>query len=332
MNQNLHHKLLVDFANDLGCNIDDIIDLSSNTNFVKPNISFDFNCLDTNSYENLLQKISTLYNINSNNFTIFNNKNLAISSLFDYFKKDYCTIYSPSNTIYKKISKMYNYEYDNINIFTQMNRAVKENSLIIFTNPNSINGRYYNIDTYLEAWDKLGCTVIIDETYLNFTRYDSVIKYVNKYKNLYILKSFDKFYSYGNIKQTLLISNEVNITLLNEKIEPFNTDILGINFINKLLDDNIFNKTANAINIKNYYLLEQVLKNSSIVEKIYPSDVNFILVQLNIEFSILQKHLKKYKILIKDCSHIDFLDKYHIRISVKTDSDILALKQALKSL
>jgi threonine-phosphate decarboxylase len=323
------------FAKQLSCEESDIIDLSSNINFLKPQVNFDLNDINISTYPTytkLYQAIANNYNTNIENIELYNGGSSAIFELFNNLKLNHCTIYSPAYLEYKKAAITYNYEYDLINRFTNITRAVKENSLVIFVNPSTPDGKYYDIEEYLEAWHKLGCTILIDESFLDFTNYKSVLKYVNKYKRLYILKSMTKYYSCAGIRCGVIISNSTNIQKLRHTTAQWKLSVLDSHFIINALKDDLFKKTSKAINIKNHQYLYKVLYNFKYTQEIYHSDANFYLIKLkNTNVQLLQKHLKKYKIMIRDCSNFDFLDYSYARIAVKDVNSIYALKDALDS-
>ena len=335
MNNFSHGGNIEHFAKQLSCEESDIIDLSSNINFLKPQVNFDLNDINISTYPTytkLYQAIANNYNTNIENIELYNGGSSAIFELFNNLKLNHCTIYSPAYLEYKKAAITYNYEYDLINRFTNITRAVKENSLVVFVNPSTPDGKYYDIEEYLEAWDKLGCTILIDESFLDFTNYKSVLKYVNKYKKLYILKSMTKYYSCAGIRCGVIISNSTNIQKLRQTTAQWKLSVLDSHFIINALKDDLFKKTSKAINIKNHQYLYKVLYNFKYTQEIYHSDANFYLIKLkNTNVQLLQKHLKKYKIMIRDCSNFDFLDYSYARIAVKDVNSIYALKDALDS-
>jgi len=335
MNDFSHGGNVEQFAKQLSCEESDIIDLSSNINFLKPQVNFDLNDINISTYPTytkLYQAIANNYNTNIENIELYNGGSSAIFELFNNLKLNHCTIYSPAYLEYKKAAITYNYEYDLINRFTNITRAVKENSLVVFVNPSTPDGKYYDIEEYLEAWDKLGCTILIDESFLDFTNYKSVLKYVNKYKKLYILKSMTKYYSCAGIRCGVIISNSTNIQKLRQTTAQWKLSVLDSHFIINALKDDLFKKTSKAINIKNHQYLYKVLYNFKYTQEIYHSDANFYLIKLkNTNVQLLQKHLKKYKIMIRDCSNFDFLDYSYARIAVKDVNSIYALKDALDS-
>jgi len=324
------------FAKELGCKVDDIIDLSSNINFVKPNIQINFDSLELSSYptyDKITQKLATHYKIDTNQLELFNGASSAIFSLFNHLKLDYCTIYAPAYLEYKKACEIYNYKCDNINRFTNIDRGVKENSLVVFVNPSTPDGKYYDIEPFLKAWDKLNCTILIDESFLEFTNFPSATQYITKYKKLYILKSMTKFYSCAGVRIGTVISSSSNIVNIKNKEPMWKLSYFDTIYLQKALEDKIFLKTAKAINIKNHILLKQVLEKSNLFDTIYSSDANFILAKLKkIDATTLQKYLKKYKIMIRDCSNFDYLDEKYIRIAVKSENSIKLLQKALENL
>ena len=324
------------FAKELGCKVEDVIDLSSNINFLKPSINIDFNSIDISSYptyDKLYKQIATRYNTNIENIELFNGGSSAIFTLFNHLNLNHCTVYSPAYLEYKKAAKIYNYTFDSINRFTNITRAVQENSLVVFVNPSTPDGKYYDIEEFLVAWDKLNCTILIDESFLDFTNFPSAVKYISKYKNLYVLKSMTKFYACAGVRCGTVISSSKNIQKLKQNEPMWKLSHFDSTYLQEALKDKVFLKTSKAINIKNHLLLKKVLEEANIVQKVYSSDVNFFLVKINYKnATILQEHLKKYKILIRNCSNFDGLDDTFIRIAVKNESFINVLKKALYSI
>lgn len=331
-----HGGNIEEFAKELSCKVEDIIDLSSNINFIKPEIKLDFNTLDISaypSYENLYKAIAKNYKIKSENLELFNGGSSAIFTLFRFLDLKYCTIYSPAYLEYKKAALTYAYDLRLINRFENMNLPVKENSLVIFVNPSTPDGTLYDIEKMLDYWMEKHCTVLIDESFLDFCEGKSALEFIEKYENLYILKSMTKFYSSAGIRVGAIVSNKNNIEKL-QRFEPmWKLSTFDSHYLQEALKDFSFKKISKSINIKNRIVLENILKNSPLVEAVYESKANYILVKLkNISASQLQEKLKKYKIMIRDCSNFDFLDSSYVRIAVKSNEANVKLKEALESL
>ncbi len=61
----------------------------------------------------------------------------------------------------------------------------------------------------MEHWIKQNCTILIDESFLDFTKKRISFKILKKnYEKLYILKSMTKFYSSAGIRIGTIISSK----------------------------------------------------------------------------------------------------------------------------
>ena len=331
-----HGGQIEKFAFDLGCSVSEIIDLSSNINFVKPQININFNTLDISSYptyDRLYEKIASNYGVQTSQIELFNGGSSAIFTLFRHLALQTCTIYSPAYLEYKKAALNFGYELNTINRFENINKNVKENSLVIFVNPSTPDGKYYDLEELMQTWIEKSCTVLIDESFLDFCDKPSAIKYLETYDKLYILKSMTKFYSSAGIRVGTIVSTKENIEKL-KRFEPmWKLSQFDSNYLQAALDDKLFKNISKAINIKNKIELENILKNSTLVEEIFESSANYLLIKLkNLSAKEFQEKLRPYKIMVRDCSNFDYLDSRFVRIAVKATFANETLQKALNEI
>lgn len=333
MNTFFHGGGVEHFAKTINCDSSEVIDFSLNINFVKPQINIDFNTLELTSYPNfekLYESIAKLYGIKKGEIELFNGRSSAIFSLFRTLDLKECVIYSPAPLEYKKASTTFGYKTTIINRFFDINEPIEENSLVIFSNPSSPDGNYYNLETLFPLWTKANATIIIDESFLDFTNEKSAIEFLKCYPKLYIVKSMSEFYGNAGIRIGLIISNKMAISNLKRNEPLWKISYYDSYFLLEALKDKSFKKIAKALNAKNNLLLEQILTNSNLFQTIFPSNGNFILGKLkNSKASILQNYLSKYKIFIKNCSNFDGLDDSYVRFAVKNTKDLETLEKAL---
>lgn len=324
------------FAKELGCGIEEVTDLSSNINFVKPHINLDFNTLNIASYptyDELYRVIAKNYGIKKEQMELFNGGSSAIFTLFSHLALKKCTIYSPAYLEYKKASKLFGYELELINRFNHLQSDVSKNSLVIFVNPSTPDGSFYEIENFLAYWKAQNGTVLVDESFLDFTNEKSATRFLDQYDNLYILKSMTKFYSSAGIRVGTLVSSEKNIQALQKKEPMWKLSQFDSHYLQEALKDKNFKKIAKAINAKNNVWVEQMLKESKFFKKVLPSCANYFLVQLQtLNAKEFQEKLKPYKIMVRSCENFDFLDDSYVRIAVKSQKDMECLKKALESI
>lgn len=321
------------FAKKLFCKNKEIIDLSSNINFLRPKIKLDFNKLDISAYpnyENLYKIIAKNYSVKASEIELFNGGSSAIFTLFKYFNLKKCVIYSPAYLEYKKAAQVYKYKTKLINRFEELNETVPKGSLVIFVNPSTPDGSFYKLDTLIKTWIKKEVTILIDESFLDFTKNSSAIKYLKRYDKLYILKSMTKFYSSAGIRVGTIVSSKKNIKALKKEEPNWKLSQFDSTYLQEALKDKEFKDKSFKKNSENRKLLTTLLKKYSFIKKVYKSCGNYVLIELkNMTAVKLQEELEKDKIMIRDCSNFDFLSKYHVRIAVKSKKYIKLLKIAL---
>jgi len=326
------------FAKACGCSVAEVVDLSSNINFMKPTIATDFNALDIAPYPNydaLYEAVASHYTVKVEEMELFNGGSSAIFSLFQHIKgalanAPYVTIYSPAYLEYKKAAKLFGYEIRIVDRFNHFDEEVKENSLIIFVNPSTPDGMYYDIEPLLQKWQEKNCTVLIDESFIEFTSHTSITQYLQQYPNLYILKSMTKFFGAAGIRVGTLISQAKNIKALRTKEPLWKLSAFDAIYIQEVLKDKTFKERSDIANEESKNYLLKILNNSKYIKTIYPSEANYILVELkDITAKKLQEKLLPHKVMIRSCENFDGLGVYHVRIAVKSIDDLKKLKEAL---
>jgi len=336
VNQYSHGGDVESFAQQLACDVNEVIDLSSNINFIKPQINVNFNELDISaypSYKKLYETIASNYKVETNEFELFNGGSTAIFSLFRHLNLKHCTLYSPAYLEYKKAAGLFSYKISHINRLNILEQIVEKNSFVIFVNPSTPDGQLYDINILMEYWMSQNCTILVDESFLDFTNGESMIKYIKKYDKLYILKSMTKFYSSAGIRVGALLSSENNMSALKKNEPMWKLSHFDSTYLQEALKDKSFRSIAKSINAKNSIFLDRILRESSLFAKVFDSNANFILAQLkNMTAVQFQEKLLPYKILIRDCSNFDFLDNSYVRIAVKSEKNLKQLQLALISI
>ncbi|OSS43173.1 L-threonine 3-O-phosphate decarboxylase [Desulfurella amilsii] len=320
MNRLIHGGNIYSFARKLHLKPSDIIDFSSNINFVTPKVKLNIDVCpypDPN-YSRLKKAIAKKFNISASLIQLFNGASDAIFNILQRYKN--AVLYAPIYLEYKRAQRIHM-----INRFENIYELPKKDALVVFANPATPDGTYYNLDDLFEIWYKQNNTVLIDESFLDFCSKKSAIDYIAQYDKLIILKSFSKFYACAGVRVGCTIS----------KIK-FDTPIWNIssfdeNYILQALNDSKFSLKSTQVNEKNKKMLCEILKESNLFTTIFESCANFYLAKLkNLTAFSLQRKLSEFGILIRNCSNFDFLDESFVRFAVKSKKDLKILKKTLK--
>ncbi len=322
------------FAAHCGCKPEEVIDLSSNINFIAPAVDFCGVSLNAYpKYDELTEALGSHYGVRSEELELFNGGSSAIFALLRFLDNAICTIYSPAYLEYKKGALLHGKKVCLIDRFSATDAEVEENSLVIFVNPSTPDGRYYRIDDLMERWMEKNCTILIDESFLEFCGADSATRYLQTYDKLYVLKSQTKFYGCAGVRVGIVLSNASNIASLREKEPLWKISALDSHFLITALKDEPFRIRSHALNAEAKTYLKTILDHSPLFEEVLDSDANFFLVRFaQMNAKAFQEQLIPYRIMVRDCSNFDFLDEAYVRIAVK-DIDVLKyFEEALCSL
>jgi threonine-phosphate decarboxylase len=141
-----------------------------------------------------------------------------------------------------------------------------------------------------------------------------------------------KFHGAAGIRIGMLISNNINIGEIQRYEPAWKISTFDANMIRAALGDHTLPARTHAATKANREILISLLKKASCVESVFPGCSNYLLVKLRgIDAYELQKRLTPYRILIRNCENFDGLDRYHIRLAIKSEESIRILQKALNA-
>ena len=221
----------------------------------------------------------------------------------------------------------------NLNLFIL---KIPKNGCIFICNPNNPTGKLLPKDHLLQIIKKakkLSTLVFVDECFIEMVpeSNESVISYVNKYNNLFVLRSLTKSFALPGIRIGYAIGTNSMIKIL-EKIKiPWSVNSMAQDAANAALKNKSHIVKTNLI-IKNEldYLVNKI--NSLDGFHCDYSSTNFILIKTKNDSTKLQKQLLAQKILIRDCRNFRGLNNHYIRVAVKSHKDNLKLVRALEQM
>jgi len=332
----MHGGNIFEFAKSCGCKEKDVIDFSSNINPRTPAYSFK----DVNispyaepTYEALHEKLASVYKLESSQIALYNGASSAIFSLFEMLKPKISYLYAPLYGEYERAASLYSKEIELSNRFDDIYELPPKKSLVVFVNPSTPDGRYYDLKKLFRIWKIQKCRVLIDESFLPFSSKKSIRKLISKNKNLYVVQSLSKIYGSAGIRIGALFSHEKNIGVLKKRQVAWGLSSLDVSFMLGALSDEKHLKKSSRWMDKRKTQLEKILHDSGLFSKIYDSSANFILVKLSsLDAQTLQQKLMPHRILIRDCTSFDFLDSSYVRFALKDKHSHKKLKKALNAL
>ncbi|MBM3445136.1 MAG: histidinol-phosphate transaminase [Bacteroidetes bacterium] len=212
----------------------------------------------------------------------------------------------------------------------QLEQSIQPNTKIIWIcSPNNPTGNSMDrqsIEMILNNFDGL---VVIDEAYINFSRQKSFVADLNDYPNLVVMQTLSKAWGLAGLRMGMAFASSEIIQYMNKVKPPYNISEPVQELALKALDEiGQVNDMIKAI-VDMRAALEKDLMNIETVEKIYPSDANFLLVKFQ-DAKALYEYLLDREIVVRDRSNVQRCEDC-LRITVGTEKENKALIETLKS-
>ena len=329
----LHGANIYKYAKHIGAKPEEIIDFSSNINLYQPKVEFTLSSERVAPYADSHYKefrtfLAEKYTLKKSQIALFNGATSAIYALFSSLKRKDVFLYAPLYGEYEKAILATKKNLYKINRIQDETQIPTEDSVVVFVNPSTPEGTYYeNIRELLQKWIELECTIIIDESFLEFEELESMRQEINNYKRLYIIQSFSKFYSCAGVRVGAIFSNKKNIKKLHAPL--WNISTLDISFLQQRLADEEFAQKSRELHKIQKAELTKILTNSKHFSEVVESDTNFILALTENGEELFDKLLEQ-KILVRKCASFEYLSNNWLRFAVKDAEANKALKIALE--
>jgi histidinol-phosphate aminotransferase len=208
--------------------------------------------------------------------------------------------------------------------------SINQSTKIVFLcSPNNPSGNILDaarIETILNTFDGL---VVIDEAYIDFASSRSFIQRLNEWPNLVVLQTFSKAWGLAALRCGMAFASEEIVGILNKIKYPYNINIQTQQLVHRALErQGQKDQWVNQILDERRKLVTQ-LQSLAVVERVYPSDANFVLVKVK-DAARMYQYLMGQRIIVRDRSRVKLCDNC-LRITIGTAEENSRLIQTMKT-
>ncbi|WP_109698387.1 histidinol-phosphate transaminase [Chitinophaga deserti] len=209
--------------------------------------------------------------------------------------------------------------------------AIDENTKLIFIcSPNNPTANAIDKESIEMVLNNFDGIVVVDEAYINFSKHKSLIQELTEYPNLVILQTLSKAWGLAALRMGMAFASEDIINIFNKIKPPYNinqaSQELALEALNNVEQVNAWIKET----VEERNRLTGELEKLAIVEKVYPSDANFLLVKTTDAKGIYGSLVEK-GIIVRDRSKVE-LCAGCLRITIGTPDENVTLLQALQNI
>ena len=186
--------------------------------------------------------------------------------------------------------------------------AADENSRLLFLcSPNNPTSNSFKHDNILTIVQNFSGIVVLDEAYIDFSVEASLIPELKNFPNLVILQTFSKAWGLAGIRLGMAFASPEIISLLNKIKYPYNVNSITQQKALEMTDQEFTkNDWVNEILKGREYLINE-LNKIPVIQKIYPSDANFLLVKVTDTRNVFN-YLTDNKVIVRDRSKMNLCE------------------------
>ena len=287
------------------------------------------------------KELYDLKGVSVNHILLGNGSDEVLDLIFRAFcepKQDNIITLPPTYGMYKVLANINNVEDNEVFLTTNFEPNVDEilkvantNSKLLFLcSPNNPTGNSFSNESVEKLLKSFNGLVVIDEAYIDFSSQKSWLERLSEFPNLIITQTLSKAYGMAGIRLGICYASEEIIVVLNKIKPPYN--------VNELTQQRALRRILTKNKVKNEIekILEQrdkliaKLKLISFIEKVYPTDANFVLVKVDDATKRYGQLIEK-GIVIRNRT-TQPLCKNTLRLTVGTKNENVKLINALKEL
>ncbi len=204
-----------------------------------------------------------------------------------------------------------------------LQKTDNQTKLIFLCSPNNPTSNLMDKDEILKVIGDFQGIVILDEAYTDFAPGATLLPELERYPNLIILQTFSKAWGMAGVRLGMAFADPQIIQVFNKIKYPYNINILTQQKALELTGlENEKNKWVEML-IGERTKLAEAIKQFSFVEKVFPSDANFLLVKMHNARNVYSL-LVKEGIIVRDRSKITLCsDSLRITVGSPDENGIL---------
>ena len=256
--------------------------------------------------------ISEIKGVPVENMFLGNGSDEAIDLCFRVFctpGKDNAVAIAPSYGRYRVAADLNDVEVREVQLGDDFSLPVDsllascdENTKLMFIcSPNNPSGNSFPMEQMLALADAFNGVLVVDEAYIDFANQPSLLTVLPKYKNLIVLQTLSKAYGLAGLRLGLAFADAEIMSIFAKVKYPYNINLAGMERAKELL--------ARDVNAEIELLKSErervavALEQMQCVEKVFPSDANFLLVRVN-DARGLYNALIEEQVIVRDRSRI----------------------------
>lgn len=202
--------------------------------------------------------------------------------------RDHIIILPPTYGMYKVSADINNVAVREVFLSPDYQPRVEEilkvtnahSKLLFICSPNNPTGNLQDPEAIQKLMEGFPGLVVVDEAYIDFSGQDSWTLKLKEYPNLVVLQTFSKAWGLAALRLGIAFASAEIIKILNKIKPPYNVSELSQERALEAMRNVDKMRTQVSIILHERGELVKKLEALPLVEKVYPSDANFVMVKV----------------------------------------------------
>ena len=283
-------------------------------------------------------RLAEIKGISTDQMILGNGSDEILDLIFRAFcepKQDNIISHNPSYGMYPVLCGINNVELRKVNLDegfelnsdNMLNAADEHTKIFFICSPNNPSGNLLSENAITEILQSQKGIVVIDEAYIDFAEAESWITKLDQYPNLIVCQTLSKAWGLAGLRVGMCFASKEIISILHRIKPPYNVNELSQQRALEALNNKAEFDRQLVILKEEKIKLEKALADISLIEKIHPSDANFLLVKVP-DATALYDFLVKKGIIVRNRTK-EHLCKDCLRITVGTPEENLKVLEGI---
>ncbi|KAA3624902.1 MAG: histidinol-phosphate transaminase [Flavobacterium sp.] len=289
----------------------------------------------------LKEELSVIKNVATEQIFLGNGSDEVLDLLFRAFCEpgiDNCITLPPTYGMYAVLAGLNDIENKEVTLDASFQpdteRILKvqddRSKLVFLCSPNNPTGNSFNLKEVERLLNEFNGLVIIDEAYIDFSEKESWLNKLNDHPNLVVVQTFSKAYGLAGIRLGVCYASSEIIKILNTIKPPYNVnELTQMKALHAIKDRQYVKGSIQRLNDEKKILYKALLE-VKFIRKIYRSDANFLLIEVD-DAKLRYQQLVSKGFVVRNRSDQPLCENM-LRITVGTTQENAALIRTLKTL
>ena len=207
--------------------------------------------------------------------------------------------------------------------------GIDENTKLIFLcSPNNPTGNLMRRKSVIEIAERFKGVVVVDEAYIHYAAEPSLKAELEGLPNLVVLQTFSKAWGMAGARVGLAYSSVSIIAWMNRIKPPYNVSSLAQTAVLKAFNNHAQIEEWTQLIVSERARLSEALARLKVVETVYPSDANFLLIKVA-DAEAVYRSLLEEKIVVRNRNNVELCNGC-LRVTIGTQVENERLLSSLQ--